>query len=82
MIEFIIKSARPDIKDNSIKQYLSSLRTLNSGKPFTDVQFLMDYDSVIEQIKEKKSTTRKKYMNAIIVVLQALKSDPKLIKKY
>ena len=30
----IIKAARPDIKDNSIKQYMSSLRTLNALAAF------------------------------------------------
>ena len=39
----IIKASRPDIKDNSIKQYMSSLRTLNDGKPINmDVDFLED----------------------------------------
>ena len=31
MLEMIIKAARPNISDNSIKQYMSSLRTLNGG---------------------------------------------------
>ena len=82
MIEIIIKAARPDIKDNSIKQYMSSLRTLNGGKPIMDVDFLKNYDEVMEKLKEKKPTTIKNYMNAIIVVLDALKMDKDLIEKY
>ena len=82
MIELLLKAARPELKDNSIKQYLSSLRTLNGGQPITNVDFLKDYDAVMEKLKEKKSTTIKNYMNAIIVVLDALKMDKELVEKY
>lgn len=78
----IIKAARPDIKDNSIKQYMSSLRTLNDGKPIMDVDFLKDFDAVMEKLSDRKPTTIKNYMNAIIVVLGALKMDDVLIKQY
>ena len=78
----IIKAARPDIKDNSIKQYMSSLRTLNDGKPIMDVDFLKDFDAVMEKLSDRKPTTIKNYMNAIIVVLGALKMDDDLIKRY
>ena len=80
----IIKAARPNISDNSIKQYMSSLRTLNGGSavPINNVDFLKDFDVVMEKLKEKKPTTIKNYMNAIIVVLGALKMDDVLIKQY
>ena len=84
MLEMIIKAARPNISDNSIKQYMSSLRTLNGGSavPINNVDFLKDFDVVMEKLKEKKPTTIKNYMNAIIVVLGALKMDDVLIKQY
>ena len=84
MLEMIIKAARPNISDNSIKQYMSSLRTLNGGTavPITNVDFLKNFDEVMEKLKAKKPTTIKNYMNAIIVVLGALKMDVDLIKKY
>ena len=46
----IIKAARPNISDNSIKQYMSSLHTLNGGTavPITNVDFLKDFDEVME----------------------------------
>lgn len=78
----IIKAARPDIKDNSIKQYMSYLRTLNDGKPIMDVDFLKGYDAVMEKLSGRKPLTIKSYMNAIIVVLGALKMDDDLIKQY
>ena len=53
----IIKASRPDIKDNSIKQYMSSLRTLNGGKPIMNVDFLKDFDVVMEKLKDRKPTT-------------------------
>ena len=84
MLEMIIKAARPNISDNSIKRYMSSLRTLNGGSavPINNVDFLKDFDVVMEKLKEKKPTTIKNYMNAIIVVLGALKMDDVLIKQY
>ena len=42
MLKMIIKAARPNISENSIKQYMPSLRTLNGGSavPINDVDFL------------------------------------------
>eukprot|EP01051_Picozoa_sp_SAG22_P018335 SAG22_NODE_3059_length_1975_cov_46.585288_3_plen_317_part_00 len=82
MIELVIKANRPELSDSSLKQYLSSLRTLNDKKPIQDIDFLKDYDSVMEKISSKKPTTIKNYMNAIIVVLSAVKADTELIDKY
>eukprot|EP01051_Picozoa_sp_SAG22_P031769 SAG22_NODE_13043_length_420_cov_169.302181_1_plen_36_part_10 len=36
MIELVIKANRPELSDSSLKQYLSSLRTLNDKKPIQD----------------------------------------------
>ena len=74
MIELVIKANRPELSDSSLKQYLSSLRTLNDKKPIQDIDFLKDYDSVMEKLSSKKPTTIKNYMNAIIVVLSAVKA--------
>ena len=62
----IIKAARPNISDNSIKQYMSSLRTLNGGAavPITNADSLENFDEVMEKLKAKKPTTIKNYMNA------------------
>ena len=65
MIELVIKANRPELSDSSLKQYLSSLRTLNDKKPIQDIDFLKDYDSVMEKLSSKKPTTIKNYMNAI-----------------
>eukprot|EP01043_Picozoa_sp_COSAG02_P094219 COSAG02_NODE_30675_length_547_cov_0.805804_1_plen_152_part_01 len=82
MIELVIKANRPELSDSSLKQYLSSLRTLNDKKPIQDIDFLKDYDTVMEKLSSKKPTTVKNYMNAIIVVLSAVKADTELIDKY
>eukprot|EP01051_Picozoa_sp_SAG22_P013773 SAG22_NODE_1583_length_4063_cov_6.137487_1_plen_68_part_10 len=68
MIELVIKANRPELSDSSLKQYLSSLRTLNDKKPIQDIDFLKDYDTVMGKLSSKKPTTVKNYMNAIIVV--------------
>ena len=54
----------PDLLDNSLKQYLPSLRTFNDKKPITDLDFLRNYDAVIEKLSAKKPTTIKNYMAA------------------
>ena len=33
MIELVFKANRPELSDSSLKQYLSTLRTLNDKKP-------------------------------------------------
>ena len=50
MIELIIKANRPELSDASLKQYLSSLRTLNDKKPIQDLDFLTNYDAVMEKL--------------------------------
>ena len=37
MIELVIKANRPELSDSSLKQYLSSLRTLNDKKPIQTI---------------------------------------------
>ena len=46
------------------------------------MKFLEDYDAVVAFIEPKAETTRKNYLNAVIVALQALKGDKALIAKY
>ena len=82
MIDLVIKSYKPSLKDNSLKIYLTSLRVLNDGNDIKNIEFLKDYDKIIEKLSKKKDNTKKNYLNAIIIALKALKSDEKLIKRY
>ena len=82
MIDLIIKSYKPELKPNSLKIYLTSLRQLNDGNDIKDINFLKDFDKVIEKLSSKKPNTRKNYLNAIIITLKALKESQELIEKY
>ena len=82
MIDLIIQSQRPDLKPNSLKIYLTSLRKLNGGNDIKNIDFLKDFDGIVEKISKYKDNTRKNYLNAIIVALKALKTDDNLVKRY
>ena len=82
MIDLIIMAHRPDLKPSSLKVYLSALRILNDKKQIVNINFLKNYDDIINKINSKSSNTKKSYLNAIIVALQSLKEDKNLITKY
>ena len=82
MIDLVIRASRPNLSDNSLKTYLISLKKLNGGKPISDLKFLEDYDGVVNFLSSKADTTKKNYLNAVIIALQALKGSPELIAKY
>lgn len=80
-----IKKSRPNLKDNSINQYWSHLKKLQSKNETEDWDFLSDVDKVIKSISDKHFTTTRNTLNAIIVLLIALNENEKyndLIKQY
>ena len=82
MIDLIIKANRPELKPNSLKIYLSALKKLNDNQPITSINFLKDFDSIMNKLDGKSQNTKKSYLNAVVVALQALKEDKELIEKY
>jgi len=83
----VIKKSRPNLKENSIKQYEAHLRKLRNiyGKEDGDYGFLSDVDDVIDKLKEKHYTSQRNTLNAIIILLLALNHDKKydeLIEEY
>ena len=86
MLELLIKAARPSIRDSSLKQYLSTLKSLHKKMghegPINNVDFLLDPQNVVDVISPLKSTTKKNTYNSIIVILSALKIDPVIVAKY
>ena len=80
-----IKKSRPNLKDNSINQYWSHLKKLQSKYETDNWDFLSDVDDVIKSISDKHFTTTRNTLNAIIVLLIALNEKEQyddLIKKY
>ena len=59
MIDLIIQSQRPDLKPNSLKIYLTSLRKLNGGHDIKNIDFLKDFDGIVVKISKYKDNTRK-----------------------
>ena len=80
-----IKSARPNLKENTVKQYQTNLNKLKKMFDTDDYGFLDSPDDVMEKIESLHYTTQRNFLNAIIVLLMALNHDErydKLLKEY
>ena len=80
-----IQEAKPNLKENSIKQYEIHLNKLKKLFDTDNYDFLSKPEDVMEKIKDKHYTSQRNTLNAIIILLLALNSDNKydeLIEKY
>ena len=59
---------KSQIKQNSAKAYATSLKLL-APEGATDLNFLLDTKSILQKLEKYKHTTRRNYLNAVIVVL-------------
>ena len=71
--EELIRKDRPDIKDNSLRSYLITLRKLNNNQALSDLKFLKDYDEILKILEPLALTTKRNYLSSILVVLRAYK---------
>ena len=82
----LIMTERPNLKENSVKQYVSHLNKLTKLFDSPDnYEFLKDPDSVMEKIKDTHYTSQRNTLNAVIVLLMALNSEKEydsLLKTY
>lgn len=80
----LIKSDRPDIKENSLRAYLISLRKMNQNNEIENLTFLKDYDNIIEFLGKFKLPTKRNYISAILVVLRAYNKSTydEVLQKY
>tara|TARA_R110000803_G_scaffold160802_1_gene224649 strand:+ start:98 stop:1063 length:966 start_codon:yes stop_codon:yes gene_type:complete len=76
----IIKEARPNIKDSSIKMYTQNLKKILGDSK--DHKPLLKFDEIEKKLEGKSDNTKRNYYNAIIVLLQASKTPPKILRKY
>ena len=77
-----IEEFRPTLKQNSINAYLIVLKKLNGNKDYENLDFLKnkkDIDLILEKLK---LTTRRNYITAVLVVLQAVKYDDQNLLNY
>lgn len=77
-----IKDKRPNLKDNSLHNYLVNLRMLNNNEEIKDLKFLDDFDKVKDKLKDLKLTTKKNRVTAVIVILMAFNKKEEDILDY
>ena len=76
-----IKKVKPNLADGSIKNYVIYLRktfercTDSPESTPPDLNFLKDTECVLATLKDMKDTTKRNYLNAIVVFTQALTPD-------
>ena len=76
-----VKEARPNIKANSAAAYATSLRLL-APDGTTSLDFLKDTEQIIGKLEKYKHTTRRNYLNAVIVVMRGMSGSDKQPKIY
>jgi len=77
-----IKELRPNLKDNTIKQYETQLKKLQKIFDTDNYKFLDDPKKVEEKLSHLHYTSRRNVYNAVIILLMALDKDKKLIEEY
>jgi len=70
----IIKKARPNIKDNSVKMYVSNLEKLKKLFKTDNYDFLKDEKKVLEKLDNLSDNTIRNYLNAVLIYLMAVNS--------
>ena len=77
-----IKEQRPNLKSNSINAYIIVLKKLNDNKEIDSLDFLADKEQIKEKLDKLKLTTRRNYVTAVLVILQAYDANVTLIDYY
>jgi integrase len=82
LIEIISKS-RPNAKESTLKMYASNLMKLMKLYEKDNLDFLKNPEEIEEKLSSLHYTTRRNYLNSIIVYLMAVKDkDDPLIKEF
>jgi len=78
-----LKKSRPNAKDSTINMYASNLMKLMKTMESEDFKFLKTPNKVEEILKDLHYTTRRNYLNAVVVYLMAEEEkNEELIEKY
>ncbi len=80
-LETLIKEKR-QIKENSLRAYISALTKLNDNKKPENLNFLKNKKEIMEKIKDLALTTKKNRLTAVLVALGAEGKEEELLKKY
>ena len=68
--------------DSSVKQMIGTLKSINGGKPFTNLKFLSDEKAVLEVINTRSLLTRGSYFSTITNALATQGRTKKLRDSY
>ena len=80
-----ISNARPQLKTNTVKQYVINLNKLKKIYDTEDYDFLKKPEDVMEKISNLHYLSQRNILNAVIVLLSALNHDGKrdeLLEEY
>jgi len=80
-----IQNSRPNLKTNTVKQYVINLKKLQKLFDTDNYDFLKDSDEVMNKISNLHYLSQRNILNAIIVLLLALNHNEKyddLLEKY
>ena len=80
-----ISKARPQLKTNSVKQYVANLNKLQKIFETDNYDFLKNPEEVMEKISELNYLSQRNILNAVVVLLSALNHDGKqddLLEEY
>ncbi len=72
-----IQKSRPNVKQNTVKQYEVNLKKLQKIYDTNNYDFLNDPDDVMDKIKDLHYLSQRNILNAIVVLLMALNHDGK-----
>lgn len=85
----LIKKSRPNLKQISLNQYLTTLRSLykrlnpnDDLKTELKIDFLKDKNKIMEDINKQVINTKKNILTAILVALSTDKKDENLVDFY
>jgi hypothetical protein len=85
-LETHIKEIKPNISDSSLKVYIANLKILHNlvkgNKDIKNLNFLLNFDKIIDLIKDKSINTQKNYIVAVVNALAEDEDYEKVRKKY
>ena len=74
-----IKKSRPNAKDSTLKMYASNLIKLMKIYDKDNLDFLKSPDQLEDKLGKLHYTTRRNYLNSVIVYLMSVKEKRKRI---
>ena len=81
-VKEVIEKARPNLKPNTINQYIVQLNKIRKEFDADDLKFITKIKEVEDKVSEKHFTSQRNLYNAIIVYLMAIDEDKDIIKEY